>query len=172
MIPSGNVGFCVNSFLLVFGGHFPIFIRHLLINRTFRVRVGDTLSPSFDEVEGVPQGSVLSVLCFAIAINDIVTAVPDGVSCSLYVDDLVLYLSGSILTFAVRRMQLTINRVANWTDSQGSRFSVEKSHSVLFRRSRRVVPYQTVFPYDVIHCIPSNTSCTRSRHHFIETNRL
>ena len=66
--------------------------------------LGDTLSPSFDQIEGVPQGSVLSVLCFALAINDIVTAVPDGVSCSLYVDDLVLYLSGSTLPSAFRRM--------------------------------------------------------------------
>ena len=64
---------------LVFFGHLSIYIRHLLTNRTFRVRVGDTLSPSFDQIEGVSQGGVLSVLCFALAINNIVTAVPDGV---------------------------------------------------------------------------------------------
>ena len=69
-----SLGFC---------GHLPIFIRNLLVNRAFRVRVGYTLSPSFDQVEVVPQGSVLSVLCFAFAINDIANAVPDGVSCSL-----------------------------------------------------------------------------------------
>ena len=62
----------------------------MLVNRNFHVRVGDTFSPSFDQVEGVPQGSVLKVLCFAFTINDIVTAVPGGVSCSLYVDDFVL----------------------------------------------------------------------------------
>ena len=43
-----SLGFC---------GHLLIFIRHLLTNHTFRVRVGDTLSPSFDQIEGVPQGS-------------------------------------------------------------------------------------------------------------------
>ena len=112
-----SLGFC---------GHLPLFIRNLFLNRTFRVRVGDTLSPSFDQIEGVPQGSVLSVLCLALAINDIVTVVPNGVRCSLYVDDLVLYLSGSTLPSAVHQMQLTINRVANWTDSHGFRFSVEK----------------------------------------------
>ena len=51
-----------------------------LVNRTFRVRVGDTLSLSFDQVEGVLQGSALNVHCFALAINSIVTAHPDGVS--------------------------------------------------------------------------------------------
>ena len=101
--------------------------------------LGDTLSPSFDHIDGVTQGSVLSVLCFDLAINDIVTAVPDGVSCSLYVDHFVLYLSGSTLPSAVHRMQLAINRVADWTDSHDFRFSVEKSH-VLFRRTRHVFP--------------------------------
>ena len=85
----------------------------MLTNRTFRVRVGDILSSSFDRIEGVPQGSVLSALCFALAINDIVTAVSDVVSCFLYVDDFVLYLIGSTLPPAFRRMQLAINWVAD-----------------------------------------------------------
>ena len=71
--------------LLSFGfcEHLPIFIRNLLTNSTFRVQVGDTLSPSFDQAECVSQDSVLSVLCFALAIIDIVTALPNGVSCYL-----------------------------------------------------------------------------------------
>ena len=52
-----------------------------------QVQVGDTLSSFFGQVEGVPQDNILIVLCFVLAINDIVTAVPDVVSCSLYVDD-------------------------------------------------------------------------------------
>ena len=113
-----SLGFC---------GHLPIFTRYLLTYRTFRVGVGDTPSPSFDQIEGVPQGSVLSALCFALVINDIITAVPDGVSCPLYVDDFVLYLSGSTLPSAFRRMQLAINRVADWTDSWFSFFCREIS---------------------------------------------
>ena len=66
----------------------------MLTNHAFHVQVGDTLSPSFDHIEGVPQSSVFSVLCFALAINDIVIAVPVGVSCSFYIGDFVLYLSG------------------------------------------------------------------------------
>ena len=81
----------------------------MLTSRTFRVRVWDTLSASFDQIEGVPQSNVLSVLCFALVIIYIVIAVPDGVSCSLYVDDFVLYFSGSTLPSAVRQMQLAIN---------------------------------------------------------------
>ena len=120
----------------------------MLTDRTFRVRVGDTLSLSFDKIEGIPQGRVLSVLCFALAINDIVTAFPNGVRCSLYVDNFVSYLSGSTLLSAVRRMQLAINKVADWTDSHGIRFSEEKSYAVHFRRTRRVFPKPSLTLYD------------------------
>ena len=82
--------------------------------------------------------SVFSVLCFALVINDIINVVPNGVSCSLYVGDFVLYLSSSNLSSAVRGMQLAINRVADWAESHGFRFSVEKYHAVFFRRTRRV----------------------------------
>ena len=123
-----SLGFCE---------HLPIFTRHLLTNCTFRVQVEDTLSLSFDQIEHVPQGSDLSVLCFALAINYIVTAVPDGVICSLYVDDLILYMSGSTLPSSAHWMQLAINRVADWRDSW-YHFYVEKSHAVLFRCTRRV----------------------------------
>ena len=110
-----SLGFCE---------HLPLFIRNMLVNRFFRV------------------------LCFTIPINDIVSAVPDGVSSSLYVGDFVLYSSGSTFLSAVptdrRMMQLAINRVADWTDTHGFRFSMEKSHAVIFRRTQRVsgtIPY-------------------------------
>ena len=127
-----------------------------MTNRTFRVRVGDTFTPSFDQIEVVPQGCALCVLCFALAINDIVTAVPNEVSYSLYVDGFVLYLSGSTLSSTVRRMQLAINRVA---DSHGFRFSGEKSHAVLFRRTRRVFPEPSLTLYG---CLPSMIREVRS----------
>ena len=111
----------------------------MLVNRTLRVRVGSMISLSFDQVE--------SVLCFALAINNIVTAVPDGVSCSLYVDDFLLYLSGSILPSAVRQIQLAINRVADWTESHSFPFSVEKSYAVLFHPTLRVFPEPSPTPY-------------------------
>ena len=44
-------------------------------------------------------------------------------------------------------MQLALNIVADWTDSHGFRFSVEKSYAVLFRRTRRVFPKPSLTLY-------------------------
>ena len=44
-------------------------------------------------------------------------------------------------------MQLAINRVADWTESHGFRFSVEKSHALLFGRTRYVFPEPSLTLY-------------------------
>lgn len=51
------------------------------------------LSRFFILDEEVPQGSVFSVVLFAITIKNIVDSVPDTVKCSLYVDGLTLHVS-------------------------------------------------------------------------------
>ena len=46
-------------------GHMPTFISKFLSNRKFSVRIGGTLSDIYDQEEGVPQGSILSVTLFS-----------------------------------------------------------------------------------------------------------
>ena len=96
----------------------------------------------------LPPSSFASVDAALGFFNELILDAANGVSCFLYVDDFALYLSCSTLPSAVRRMQLAINRVADWTDSHGFRFSVEKSHAVLFRRGRRVFPEPSLTLYD------------------------
>jgi hypothetical protein len=45
------------------------FISNFLENRNFRVLNNGQLSSSFCQENGVPQGSVMSVSCFLVAIN-------------------------------------------------------------------------------------------------------
>jgi hypothetical protein len=52
-------------------GHLPIFLLNFMSNRRFRARLGTVLSPPRIQENGVPQGSVLSVTLFAIAVNGI-----------------------------------------------------------------------------------------------------
>ncbi len=68
-------------------GNLPLFLQSFLRDRTFRVRIGTTLSSIFLQEEGVPQGSVLSVTLFGLAINGITDSLPPDIHCSLYVDD-------------------------------------------------------------------------------------
>ena len=68
-------------------GRLPIFDQNFLSNREFKVRVGSTLSKAYNQVQGVPQGSILSVTLSSLKINNIVKCLNPGVDCSLYVHD-------------------------------------------------------------------------------------
>ena len=71
-------------------GRLPNFISNFLSDRSFNVRIGSTLSDTFAQEQGVPQGSILSPTLFNIKINNIVKCVNDTDS-SLYVDDFCIF---------------------------------------------------------------------------------
>ena len=50
-------------------GRLPNFIDNFLSNRCFKVCVGTTLSDLQGQEEGVPQGSILSLLCLVSRLN-------------------------------------------------------------------------------------------------------
>lgn len=117
-------------------GHLPLFLQSFLRDRTFRVRVGTALSRIFVQEEGVPQGSVLSVTLFGLAINGIAYNLPPDIHCSLYVDDLSISYASPRLDVAERHIQLALNRVTRWADSHGFHFSPAKTLTMHFSRVR------------------------------------
>ena len=72
----------------------------------------------------------------ALAINGITTCLPDGVKCSLYVDDFMIYAASGYLPAIESRLQIAINSIARWTTSHGFTISEEKTISVSFNRKR------------------------------------
>ena len=60
-------------------GSMGFFLQNFLSNRSFRVRIGNHLSSTFAQENGIPQGGVLSVALFAIMINDIGDELPAAI---------------------------------------------------------------------------------------------
>ena len=119
---------------LGFRGHLPRFIQSFLSERSFRVRVGSTLSELHEQEMGVPQGSILSPALFSIKINSIVKAVLKGTDCSLFVDDFALCVSGKTLNRVERAMQQCVNSVQEWVSENGFKFSTCKTVCIHFHQ--------------------------------------
>ena len=96
------------------------------------MRVGTALSSSFEQKEGVPQGSVFNVTLFSVAINSITECVHRDFRCTLYADDFSLSYASFRLEVAERHIQLALGRVTRWADSHGFKFSPTKTVALLF----------------------------------------
>ena len=125
-------------------GNLPIFIRNFLSERTFQTRIDSTYSDCFKLKEGVPQGSVLSGTLFALAINDIVKTLPQGVNNSLFVDDFAIYYTSSNLRHIQRILTTAINKIQNWATSVGFKFAIEKTQGIIFFRDKRWMKNQQI----------------------------
>jgi ribonuclease HI len=122
--------------LFGFRGRLPLFLSDFLKDRSFRVRVGSTLSDRYIQESGVPQGSVLSVSLFAVAINGIAHSV--SIPHSIYVDDFALWVRSPQLRSCERQLQLAINSACSWVGENGFRFSASKTVCVHFSRQRGI----------------------------------
>ena len=135
-------------------GRMMKFIHSFLKDRFIKVRVGSSLSHAFKQDEGVPQGSVLSVTLFSVAINEILKTVTPPVKCSLFVDDLVIYCTGYDATSVCNHLQRSIKAISKWADDNGFKFSSSKTIAVRFTRRRRIeeIPTLTlkgnILPYE------------------------
>ena len=115
-------------------GNLPIFIKNFLSLRLFRVKVGNKLSTIKCQVNGVPQGSVLSPTLFIIMINDLLTNPPPGIKISLFADDVLLWISSPYLETCFHNLQTTLNILEIWSNRWGLRFSPTKTKAVIFKR--------------------------------------
>ena len=124
-------------------GRLPNFIS---FNRSFNVRIGSTLSDTFEQEQGVPQGSILSPTLFNININSIVKCVNDTDS-SLYVDDFGIFYKSKNLENIEFRLQRCLNKVETWATENGFKFSKTKTQCVHFCQLRGLHPDQVLNSY-------------------------
>merc|ERR1712237_73468 len=114
-------------------GNLPIFIQNFLTERTFTILLLGTLySDTFDQEEGVPQGAILSTTLFNVKLNDIARGLPQGVQCSLYVDDFIIFYRTKSSLTAERVLQKAIDHVVKWTTENGFTVSPTKTVGMHF----------------------------------------
>ena len=118
-------------------GHLPLLIKQFLSSRSIQVKIGSTLSNQKTLTEGIPQGGILSVTCFGIAINGILEGIPDDVTSTLYVDDLAIICSSPRLSFISRKLQKTIYIIESNAAKRGLTFSASKTKALHFFNFRR-----------------------------------
>ena len=120
-------------------GRLPNFISNFLSARSFNVRIGSTLSDTFEQEQGVPQGSILSPTLFNIKINNIVKCVNDTDS-SLYVDDFGIFYKSKNMENIEFRLQRCLNKVETWATENGFKLSKTKTQCVHFCQLRVLHP--------------------------------
>ena len=122
-------------------GNLPKTLQNFLNDRTLSVRIQDHLSSTYIIEIGVPQGEVLSVPLFLLAINDLTKCTKFPLTQRLFADDYCISLSSPNPHRAHRLLQDTLNKISTWTSNHGFRFSPTKTHIVIFQKSKRKIPY-------------------------------
>ena len=85
----------------------------------------------------VPQGSILSVTLFSIKINSFAYVLRGDKHGCLYVDDFVLCYKSKNINSVERQLQLCLNKIQNWADENGFKFSKTKTPCVNFCTKRK-----------------------------------
>ena len=121
-------------------GSLPKFIAVFLRKRSFRVKIANTFSTEHEQQNGVPQGSVLSVLLFALKMNGIAKILPSDnrFLCSLFVDDLQIGFCHPDLRVIGNTLQGAIDKLQIWSTRNGFRFSETKTKVVHFNNQRGI----------------------------------
>jgi len=119
-------------------GRMTAFIKGFLLNRVFRVRLGSVLSELHNQEMGVPQGSILSVTLFILKINSIAELVKKEMGKSLFVDDFNITCTGKNMATIEKQMQKCLNKIEQWADENGFRFSKVKTVCMHFCNKRKL----------------------------------
>jgi len=90
-------------------GNMLKFLHNFLTERTIQVKVNNVLSEHTAIENGLPQGSIISVTLFLVAIDDIFSDIQKPVKYTLFADDCNIYCSGTDSQSTVAHLQNSIN---------------------------------------------------------------
>lgn len=124
-------------------GHMLKFIINFLQHRRFKVKNGSILSNTFTLENGIPQGSVLSVILFLVAINDINSRILYPIQTLCFADDFVMFCRDRDVIYLGDVLQEAITNLEEWCNRSGFTFSNTKTKCMHFKHR---APQQSMNP--------------------------
>ncbi|KAF0750606.1 Uncharacterized protein FWK35_00023634, partial [Aphis craccivora] len=115
-------------------GKMFLFLKNFLSNRTIQVRAFNEVSNIYTTENGIPQGSVISVTMFLIAINDIFHKIPNPTKHIIFADDCYIYCNDT----TIKILQSSLNTLQNWSNETGFKFSPTKSQYIVFNHKPEI----------------------------------
>ena len=79
-----------------------------------------------------------------VKINSIVKAISPGVECSLYIDDFLICYRSKHIHIIERHLQQCLNKLADWADTNGLKFSPSKTVCIHFCKLCKPHPEPTL----------------------------
>ena len=107
-------------------------VKAFLTNRQARVRYGGAQSRNQHFREGVPQGSVLAPLLFLFVMDTLNGRLPEGLSVSMFADDVALWASDPEKGVAASLVEEGVRVVHQWSREKKLTLSVEKCEAGFF----------------------------------------
>lgn len=108
----------------------------LLTNRSFRVKIQNSLSNIHTIENGLPQGFLLSVTLFLAEINDIYNNLPFPVKYKFFADDCNIYCYGTNYATSAKLLQKSLNILSQWALRTGFIFSPSKNQGIIFSNKK------------------------------------
>nr|CAH7742070.1 unnamed protein product [Callosobruchus chinensis] len=112
-------------------GQLPKLIQSFLHTRYIKLKNGHNISNKYELQNGIPQGSPLSVLLFAISINTL-----SEIQKTIFVDDLAIFYSSRSIEDIENVLQPAVNRLSEKASNLGLKFSPSKTKCLHFCRLR------------------------------------
>ena len=116
-------------------GNLPVFVQNFLKNRTIQVKLEGFLSSLYHLDNGLPQGSIISVTLFLIAINKMFSGCNKTIN-KLFCDDGAFWARDSNLDNAALKIQDTLDKITTWSKTNGLNFSSQKSNYCIFTHKK------------------------------------
>ena len=114
-------------------GNILKWIKNYLVDRSFQVKINNSLSDPVTMDSGLPQGSCLSPILFALMTHDFppLTSRSDAF---VFADDWTISRSGLSIEIVSKHIQNDLDIVSNWCKDWGFIINVKKIKAVIFSK--------------------------------------